>query len=140
MGKGPLQWTDDLLTGDGEIDHHHKTFYMKALRVHVACNVGRGEEFLEETFGFLREYASFHFSAEEKRMRAIEYPYMESHLEAHRGFLDQLEQLERDLAAAQDKQTVARSAAQVAVQWFNRHIKLVDRPLVDYLNKGSVEG
>lgn len=140
MGKGPLQWTDDLLTGDIEIDGHHKSFYRKALRVHVACNLGRGEEFLAETFRFLRDYAKYHFAAEETRMRAAQYPHIESHLEAHQGFVDKLAQLERDLEAAQDKQTVARSAAEVAIQWFNRHIKLVDRPLVEYLRQNAVDG
>ena len=138
MGKGPLEWNDDLLTGDREIDAHHRTFFRKALRLSVACQLGRGPEFVHETFVFLREYAEFHFAAEEKRMRAIAYPHVETHIEAHRTFLARLGELALKLKSEQDLDRVAKSASEMAVSWFNKHINLVDRPLVEYLRQHEV--
>lgn len=133
MSKGPFEWTDALLTGDAIIDGHHKTFYVKALKVHVACKLGKGDQVIGEMLGFMRDYAVFHFEEEEIRMRVVRYPYLRSHLEAHRGFLGRLAELEREFEQAADKKDLAREIAEMSVGWFTQHICNVDRPLVEYL-------
>ena len=87
MAKLRAEWTDALLTGDREIDNQHKTFFVYAQRIVVACGLLRGAAEVEKTVRFMTEYAATHFAAEEKRMEAVGYPYIETHRTAHRSFL-----------------------------------------------------
>lgn len=139
MSKGPLEWSDALRTGDAVIDEHHKTFYLKALRVFVACKLDKGESVLAETLRFMRDYAAFHFAEEEARMRDVTYPYLASHVEAHQAFLGKLGEFERELERADDKRALARATAEFAVRWFRQHIATTDRPLVEYLSAHEPE-
>lgn len=128
-----IEWSDDLLIGDRQIDNQHKAFFITAQKVIAACGQGKGADELARTFSFLREYARLHFAAEEERMGKTSFPYQATHKAAHKTFLDKLARAEEKLEATADKEAVAREAASIAADWFARHIKSVDRILVDYL-------
>ncbi len=133
MTKRTLEWTDDLLTGDTEIDTHHRALFHKALRISVACELGRGDREVGKTIAFLADYTQHHFAAEEKRMKLVNYPYMETHRGEHTEFMSQLAQYDREFRESTDKRSVALAVADFVARWFTRHVKLVDRPLIEYL-------
>lgn len=135
MTKLQLEWTDALLTGDREIDNQHKTFFLYAQRIVVACGLLRGPVELEKTVHFMTDYAATHFAAEEERMGTVQYPYIETHKAAHRSFLNRLEDLTTALENAENKHALAQEAANMATDWFIRHIRLVDRPFIDALRE-----
>lgn len=128
-----ITWSDDLKVGDKEIDTHHEAFFIKARRIVVACRLSRGGREIEDTVEFMVDYARFHFSAEEARMEALDYPYFESHRNQHAGFLERLDDLRAKLRETGDKEVVARETADFAVDWFIHHIKSSDQPLAEYL-------
>ena len=133
MAKPRVLWSDTLLTGDKEIDTHHRALFLTVQRLAVACDLGRGDEVIEATLGFLQEYGLKHFEAEGQRMIKLQYPYMETHRAAHRSFLNRLEELALQLARGDDKKGVANATAEFAADWFTRHVKLVDMPLIEYM-------
>jgi len=133
MTKRLVEWTDTLLTGDREIDTHHRALFLTVQRLEVACGLGRGEELIEATLRFLDEYGAKHFAAEGQRMIQLQYPYMETHRAAHRFFLNRIEELSQQLARGADKRAIANETAAFAHDWFTRHVKLVDMPLIEYL-------
>jgi len=135
MGRAlSVTWSDDLLTGNFEIDNQHKTFFVKALRLVVACDLGQGSEAeIQRALAFMREYAEQHFSEEERVMDAAGFPYATTHKEAHRAFLAELAMNERAYATATDKASAAFAIAEMAAAWLAHHIKIIDGLLVQFL-------
>lgn len=127
-------WSNDALIGDPVIDRQHKEFYVRALRVVVACELGKGAPQIAATLQFMREHADRHFADEEQRMRDVEFPYIELHREAHDRFRSRVRQLEGDFTASHDPETLAREVADVASEWFTDHIRRFDVLLGRYLN------
>ena len=129
------QWTTDLLTGDRELDTHHRALFVKAQRLAVACSLGRGGEGIEVELDWLRTYAQQHFAAEDDRMTRFHYPYVETHRAAHRSFTARLAGLEADLRTGADRGVVAAAAAAFVTDWFVTHVRLVDMPLIEHLRR-----
>lgn len=128
-----FQWDDELLTGDREIDTHHKAFFAKAERFSAAIKLGRGAAELQGNLDFLREYARHHFAAEDLRMTQIAFPYQRSHQEAHDRFLIALDGFQERVDQGEDKAALATEVLEFVVGWLRHHIKNVDFPLIRYL-------
>ena len=126
-------WTDDLRVGNGAIDRQHKTFFLRAMRIAIACEDGRGAEEIEEAVRYLREYSVEHFRDEEKLMVAVGFPYVESHKDAHQAFTTKIDEVEARLARTTDKAALALELATWVAEWFNEHVRTADRPLARYL-------
>jgi hemerythrin len=136
MATPRVEWSDQLLTGDRAIDTHHRALFLSVQRLVVACDLGRGDEHVEATLRFLAKYAVEHFAVEDERMDRLQYPYTETHRAAHRSFLNRLETLAQDIGRGVDKKRVAAAVAEFATDWFMRHVRLVDMPLIEYM-RGS---
>ncbi len=128
-----MSWSDDLLTGDREIDGAHRAFFDRVKALARACKVGKGAAELDAALAFLYDYAASHFASEEAKMAAISYPYLATHIAAHRAFNNKLEELQDEADHATDKEAVAAKLAAFSTDWFSRHVKLVDRPFIEYL-------
>jgi hemerythrin len=126
-------WSDDLLVGHPKLDRQHKRFFLHALRLAVACEQDRGADEIEAALTFLHQYAEAHFAEEEAIMREVEYPYFESHAEAHDVFLAKLSELEREVARHVDKRAVALDLAYMASGWFAENVRQVDRVVARFL-------
>lgn len=81
----PMHWTDDLATGDEEIDTHHQQLYATVESLHDAVRYG---EMARATVAldFLQRYVTDHFATEERRMAEARYPGLKAHAELHRAF------------------------------------------------------
>ncbi len=128
-----MSWTDDLLTGDREIDSAHRAFFERVKQLTRACKVGKGATDLDSALAFLYDYAASHFASEEAKMAAIAYPYLATHIAAHRAFNNRLEELQDEADRTTDKEAVAAKLAAFSTDWFSRHVKLVDRPFIEFL-------
>jgi hemerythrin-like metal-binding protein len=127
-------WTDDLRVGNGTIDRQHKTFFLRALRIAVACEYGRGATEVDEAVRYFREYTILHFRDEEELMKAVGFPYLESHKDSHRAFSAKLEGFESRLHGTEDKADLAVELALWVAEWFVEHVRAADRPLARYLD------
>jgi hemerythrin len=132
-----MNWHDGLLTGNRVIDTHHRAFFVQAQRIRVACGLGRGAAEVDKTVAFLIEYAREHFAFEEQAMRAVGFPYMETHCSAHQAFLALLGSLADKLAKADDKTPIGAQVAELTEEWFTRHIRGADQPLTRFLEENQ---
>lgn len=128
-----MDWDDELLTGDRVTDTHHRAFFVKAQRFMVATQLGRGSEELQETVGFLRQYAQHHFAVEERRMEESGFPYARSHKEAHRAFVATIDEVQERIDAGADKDELAVELSKFVVDWFRHHIRNADFPLIQHI-------
>ncbi|MBI5508157.1 MAG: hemerythrin domain-containing protein [Deltaproteobacteria bacterium] len=127
------RWTDDLITGDRVIDTHHQALFKIVKRLALATQIGRSAAQLDGALKFLHGYARAHFDVEDARMVALAFPYIETHRAAHRAFLNRVEELIAAAAARSDHEALAAETAAFAVDWFNRHVRLVDMPLIEFI-------
>lgn len=131
--QGEAGWSEDLLVGHGLLDAQHKKFFTLAARLAAACDAGHGVEEIQSALAFLEDYVRSHFASEERVMREVSYPHLESHVEAHAGFLRQVDRLKAEAATRADRARLARELAAMSMLWFAEHIRQVDRVLARFV-------
>ncbi len=132
MAKTIPEWTDELRTGDREIDTHHRALFQIVKRLAVAAELGRADLEVDTALTFLTEYGKHHFATEDQWMVRLNYPYIETHRAAHRAFVNQIADFHAQLNDA-TRAEVAQALVRFASDWFDRHVKLVDMPLIEFL-------
>lgn len=115
-------WSDDYLLGVDRIDAQHKGFFEASHRLYDAILNCEGEEAVEETLGFLRDYARRHFEDEETLMQEHGFPGLERHRRLHTGFIESLGMLLGDLRVCGPSQDLADRALEIAQDWLVDHI------------------
>ena len=58
------KWSDDLLTGNTQIDTEHKELIKAINDLLEACSKGKGRAEIEKTVKFLSSYTKTHFTNE----------------------------------------------------------------------------
>lgn len=81
-------------------------------------------------------YSAFHFSREERVMRAVDYPHAALHAREHALFLRWLDTLKDSGATRADPETAERLYHEI-LDWFRHHFLLMDVPVRPFL--GDVE-
>ncbi len=135
-----FEWQDCYSVMITEIDEQHKQLIQLINRVHEEVErikLGRAER--GETFGLLvheitavisaiddmAEYASFHFSVEEKIMLEYESPRHEEHKKAHENFVAYIQESKRDFDEGRGARLV--EVADFLKEWLVEHILNADK-------------
>jgi len=132
-----LQWTEDLAVGYPLIDEQHKSLFDQFERFIVACEERRGPEHLRELFAFLDRYVTRHFQAEEELMERSAYSDIRRHRQQHRYFIEQLAELERELATTGPTIQVIIRTNKALIYWLTEHIREVDTGLAAHLRQND---
>ena len=135
-----FNWNDDLTTGMAAIDDQHRE-YSKRVNAFLRECVERGgeREALSSTFTFLRQYVIEHLSTEEKLMAEYDYPQRAQHVAQHdylRGWTDETSD---GLAGHVLDTDYTLKVNYVLVEWFQKHIKTVDKRLTAFLTQLASE-
>jgi hemerythrin len=79
----PLAWTEDLLTGNAQIDEQHKRIFqiLENLIEAIACRKGREE--VGRVLATLSVFVMAHFRLEEALMAEAGFPGLAGHRSAH---------------------------------------------------------
>ncbi len=128
-----LELTDDLLTGNAEIDRQHRDLYAWGDRILSPDSAADEARAFRHGLRFLAGYVREHFAAEEAAMRAVMLPGLEQHQAQHRRFRAELEQLR-----VQVRKDGSTRASQLRLHfllsdWFAQHLRYWDRKLADGL-------
>jgi hemerythrin len=83
-------WKPSFTIGVTELDAQHHALFERAAIFETAVMAG---EPAARLFGYLATYVSFHFEAEERLMREIEYPRLEEHAREHADVKRRLQSL-----------------------------------------------
>jgi hemerythrin-like metal-binding protein len=133
MQSSVFVWSPQLVTGDAQVDRSHLEIFKWIERLGRACEMGRGSALVDEALAFLSDHGYQHFADEEGKMAAIDYPYLATHIASHRSFQNRLAELVTARQRGDDPERCARDTFAFVSDWFTRHIKLVDRPFIEFL-------
>lgn len=88
-----FRWNDAYLLGIQEFDTHHQHLMDLLNASFVAFEANMHPAQLGPLLEALLDYAGYHFTAEERWMRAHNYPQLEEHTTQHRSFSAKLAEL-----------------------------------------------
>jgi len=120
------QWSNDLSTGNAQIDKEHKELLNAINELLDACSKGKGRANLEKTINFLVLYTKTHFSREEILQIKYKYPDYVKHKQYHKQFVDTVLNIQKKLLSdGPSISLVGEINSKVAI-WIINHIKKED--------------
>lgn len=132
-GEGFLRWDAKYATGHAGIDAQHQELFRRTGELHAAMQEGRGRASILELIGFLAEYTTRHFSAEEAVMRTAGYPGIADHQQLHRELLGQVADLHKRATANEPLRTM--EVSEFLASWLKHHILEIDHQYIPYVRR-----
>ena len=114
-----------------ELNLHHRLLFELFDKVEESISGNHEAEVVSTALMQLRDYASYHFGAEEALFEVKAYPEAQAHAEQHLEFRAQLSEL---MALQKDVDgTVRLQLLSFLRNWFQDHIKVRDKAYIPYL-------
>jgi len=132
-----ITWKDEEYSvGHPLIDAHHRIFFemvhdLSAASKEATTTIGVGD-----VLGFLTDYITMHFQAEEQLMAEHHYPELDSHSLQHGEMTNQIGMIERRFHDDESSLTLDELLS-VMQHWFLHHILNEDKKYVPWLGSKS---
>ena len=126
------EWSSDLSTGVEAIDAQHREFLRRIAQLRAAASQGqlhRASDMLE----YLGQYASRHFSTEERFMEASGYPGLADHRSAHLAFAAELGARKAEFTSTGSLARLMLDLCDWLTAWVNDHVRQVDKVMAEHL-------
>ena len=133
-----VKWTDDLSVGVELIDEQHKMLIEHLNNLAKAVEKQQGPTEIASTLNFLIDYTDFHFSMEERNMKAHNYPGLETHKAQHEEFKTILAYMESEFRDDGPTTILAESIDTLLVNWLLKHIRVVDVEFGTFLESNGM--
>ena len=128
-----LAWREEFQTGIEEIDTSHKQLFDK-FNVFLSTASKEKNKSISELCTFLANHAQIYFKTEEHLMRKHDYPFLESHLQEHKRFIENFMLLDAEAKAGVCNPRHLSFRTQLLLfDWFTGHIAKTDRHMGRYL-------
>ena len=127
------KWSDDIATGNADIDKQHQELFARINNLLEACAQQKGRNEVASYLQFLEEYVVEHFQAEEKQMKVHAYPALASHHEEHVQFTGQIAKIKQEFNEYGTAIHVLLMAVRVSGDWLVSHIKRTDKAMAAFL-------
>ncbi|WP_434797293.1 bacteriohemerythrin [Terrisporobacter vanillatitrophus] len=131
------KWSDDLLTGNMQIDKEHKELIKAINDLFEACSKGKGRAELEKTVKFLSSYTKTHFAHEEVLQVKYNYPDYNNHKKYHKHFVEQVENIHKKLLAEGSNIALIGEINSKVGNWIISHIKREDVKVAQHIKNQS---
>lgn len=131
-----LQWSDDYLIGEIQIDTHHKLFFDMVKDISESIDAGHVDIEIVEIVDFFQRYVDMHFRVEEEIMQKIGYPNLDEHCDIHRGFSESISELSEQLETNNTAATLS-DVFTLTQDWFLNHILTEDKKLTEFIKKAD---
>ena len=119
-----IVWDQSFETNTPEVDAQHRR--LVEIINNLADGIGRSSiDELQQTLAQLKDYAQYHFRAEETIMEAAGYDELAEHRDEHLAFVDQLQLFDLDIILASEG--LAWDMYQFLSGWLTSHILVVDK-------------
>ena len=128
-----VRFTNDLLTGNDQIDNQHKEWFIKLDNFWRAAREGKGKDKVIDSLIFLKDYVQIHFRDEEKLQQESTYPKYESHKAMHEYYIEQVDILLDLLQERGADFSLSVDTLNTMLEWVVTHIQKVDKDLALYL-------
>jgi hemerythrin len=133
-----VKWTDDLSVSVELIDDQHKMLIEHINNFAKAVQSQQGPTEIAETLNFLIDYADFHFSMEERNMKAHNYPEYGVHKAKHEEFKTILAYMESEFRDDGPTAILAESIDTLLVNWLFKHIRVTDVEFGAFLKDNGI--
>jgi hemerythrin len=117
------------------MDDQHKRFFVLINELHQGLKQGKGADVLGGILNELARYTEYHFSAEEALLEQAGYPELPQQKEAHRRFIDKVQDFQRRYATGD--RSVPVEAMNAVRDWLVSHIQKMDKKYGSCVNTGS---
>jgi len=134
-----FKWNTSLSVGIELIDEQHKMLIQRLNDVSDAIKKSQGAGQIVKTLDFLIDYTHFHFSTEEKHMKANDYPGIKEHLQKHEDLKKTLGDLDRDFREEGATYELADALNVFLNNWLVGHIKGIDVKFGNFLREEGIE-
>ncbi|MGD0094080.1 MAG: bacteriohemerythrin [Planctomycetota bacterium] len=124
-------WKDEYSVHVAEIDGQHKQFFTLINKLDKVKNGDRAA--LGIVLNELLDYATYHFSAEERLLEQCAYPQSEDHKGRHRKFITKAVLIKKDFDRGKDIEP--NEVMDWAGSWLIRHILGRDQRYVPYVSR-----
>ncbi|MDK2564490.1 bacteriohemerythrin [Romboutsia sedimentorum] len=131
------KWSDELLTGNVQIDTEHKELIKAINDLLEACSKGKGRAELERTVKFLSSYTKTHFGHEEVLQMKYNYPDYKNHKEYHKYFIDTVESVHKKLLSDGPSIVLVGEINSKVASWIIKHIKTEDVKVAAHIRNNS---
>ena len=129
-----IEFDDTLITGNDTIDNQHKELIDRISKFVHSCEDGADIATSLEMLDYLKEYTSFHFSAEEKLQEDVSYPGLAEHRKKHEEYKATLEALSSSLKEKGADANTSEEIKESVVDWLFNHIKVFDRSVAEFIH------
>lgn len=134
----PLQYNAATMsTGFADIDAQHRELIDQLNRLITQMQAGKGQEELAPLLDFLVDYSRRHFSHEEGCMARHQCPVATANRNAHRQFLDMLDDFRRQVATSGPTVSLVLKAQKELGEWIRMHIVRTDTRLRECVGAGA---
>ena len=133
-----IKWTNDLSVGVELIDEQHKMLIQHLNNLAKAVKQQQGASEITDTLNFLIDYTGFHFSMEERNMKAHGYPEFESHKAKHEEFKTILADMEIQFRDDGPTTILAEAIDALLISWLLKHIRVVDVELGAFFKSNGI--
>jgi hemerythrin len=131
-----FQWREEYRTNVEEMDEHHRQLFLAANTFDQALFVGEDRAIIDQTLGFLLQYAATHFTAEEALMMEYRVPGFERHKRQHDKFMEDV--LTMKSRASEGVFRASTEFLNFFKDWIINHILTEDRKYGPFLNERGV--
>jgi hemerythrin-like metal-binding protein len=129
-GNAPLP--PELSTGVREIDLQHRELLGRIAALEEAARSGQLAH-AEEVLGYLKQYATDHFSTEERHMASSRYPGIAAHQALHAAFKAELARREADFVIRGSRAALLMGLAEWLDGWLKAHVRDADVEMAAHL-------
>ncbi|OHB77937.1 MAG: hypothetical protein A2Z25_12100 [Planctomycetes bacterium RBG_16_55_9] len=133
-----IEWNESYSVGVEELDEQHKRLFKMINTLFEAPATGMGPQSLSYLLADMREYASVHFSTEERYMSECAYPDTANHIRAHQYYRNQVNALcARNVT---DKSQLPADMLRFLYEWLAEHILSCDKRYAPFLARDRSTG
>ena len=125
-----FHWQEGLRIGVAEIDEHHLHLIGLLNGAYDDFLRHAPPERLDQLFHQLIDYATYHFTSEERIMGEVNYPRTSEHRERHAQFASRIAEMHRDFLAGKP---VFLEILTFLKEWLESHIKWMDNDLSKFM-------
>ena len=131
-----IGWEAEYETGIKEVDDQHKFLVEVINELFNAFMEKKHDEELKEIIKKLEDYTIFHFRTEEEYFKPYEFSYKETHLNAHKYFIEQVQKFRDDYYNA--RVSITFTILNFLRKWLIEHIQGTDKKTFQELRDKKV--
>jgi hemerythrin len=130
-----VEWSDDFLVGNEEIDSQHKELVEMTNEFYAGCQMGgvMAKVYFMKTIQGAVLYVKTHFSTEERIMREVNYPDLDAHKKQHEDFVSAVT---RQIQVFEKEDNPNPSEfVKYLMDWILQHIAETDKKYMPFIAK-----